>query len=80
MWISETMKLISESSGDKFKAGDVLLDIETDKAQIPVEAQDDGIMAKILVLLPYQTACSFKLLTIFPRPKTAIQESWLVLG
>ncbi|KAJ1990533.1 hypothetical protein H4R33_001676 [Dimargaris cristalligena] len=35
--------------GDAFAAGDILLEVETDKAQIEVEAQDDGIMAKILV-------------------------------
>lgn len=34
--------------GDKFVAGDVLLEIETDKATMDVEAQDDGIMFKIL--------------------------------
>jgi hypothetical protein len=33
--------------GETFSAGDVLLEIETDKAQIDVEAQDDGVMAKI---------------------------------
>ncbi|KAF7930772.1 hypothetical protein BELL_0632g00070 [Botrytis elliptica] len=33
--------------GDSFAAGDVLLEIETDKASMDVEAQDDGIMAKI---------------------------------
>lgn len=33
--------------GDSYAAGDVLLEIETDKAQMDVEAQDDGIMAKI---------------------------------
>lgn len=36
-------------SGDSFSAGDVLLEIETDKAQMEVEAQEDGIMAKITV-------------------------------
>lgn len=35
--------------GDKFSAGDVILEIETDKAQIDVEAQDDGQLAKIIV-------------------------------
>lgn len=35
--------------GESYAAGDMLLEIETDKAQIAVEAQDDGIMAKILV-------------------------------
>jgi hypothetical protein len=34
--------------GDSFAAGDVLLEIETDKASMDVEAQDDGIMAKII--------------------------------
>lgn len=35
--------------GEPFSAGDVLLEVETDKAQIDVEAQDDGKLAKILV-------------------------------
>jgi hypothetical protein len=35
--------------GDSFSAGDVLLEVETDKAQMDVEAQDDGKMAKITV-------------------------------
>lgn len=33
--------------GDSFSQGDVLLEIETDKASMDVEAQDDGVMAKI---------------------------------
>ncbi|SCU79100.1 LAFA_0B00716g1_1 [Lachancea sp. 'fantastica'] len=35
--------------GDSFSAGDVLLEVETDKSQIDVEAQDDGKLAKIMV-------------------------------
>jgi pyruvate dehydrogenase E2 component (dihydrolipoamide acetyltransferase) len=34
--------------GETFSAGDVLLEIETDKATIDVEAQEDGIVAKII--------------------------------
>lgn len=34
--------------GDEFSAGDVLCSIETDKASVDFEAQDDGILAKIL--------------------------------
>lgn len=34
--------------GDKFAAGDVLLEIETDKATMDVEAQEDGIVMKIM--------------------------------
>lgn len=37
------------SIGDSFSVGDVLLEIETDKASMDVEAQDDGKMAKITV-------------------------------
>ncbi|KAK9253164.1 hypothetical protein V1507DRAFT_459346 [Lipomyces tetrasporus] len=33
--------------GDSFSAGDIILEIETDKAQMDVEAQDDGILVKI---------------------------------
>ena len=36
-------------AGDEFAAGDVLCSIETDKAQLDFDAQDDGILAKILV-------------------------------
>lgn len=35
--------------GQPFSAGDVLLEIETDKATMDVEAQDDGVLAKIVV-------------------------------
>ncbi|KAI1483888.1 hypothetical protein F4774DRAFT_357 [Daldinia eschscholtzii] len=33
--------------GESFSAGDVLLEIETDKATMDVEAQDDGVLVKI---------------------------------
>merc|ERR1719460_18686 len=35
--------------GDSFSPGEVLARIETDKATVDLEAQDDGIVAKILV-------------------------------
>ncbi|KAI0737873.1 hypothetical protein C8Q80DRAFT_1208988 [Daedaleopsis nitida] len=37
-----------KKEGESFEAGDVLLEIETDKATIDVEAQDDGVLGKIL--------------------------------
>ncbi|KAI0637444.1 single hybrid motif-containing protein [Trametes polyzona] len=37
-----------KKEGEAFAAGDVLLEIETDKATIDVEAQDDGIVGKII--------------------------------
>ncbi|KAJ6500614.1 pyruvate dehydrogenase X component [Mycena sanguinolenta] len=38
-----------KKNGESFTAGDVLLEIETDKATIDVEAQDDGVMGMIVV-------------------------------
>src|SRR3954447_23643302 len=35
--------------GEKVKAGDVIAEIETDKATMEYESIDDGVMAKILV-------------------------------
>src|SRR5215475_4371434 len=35
--------------GDKVKSGDILAEIETDKATMEYEAVDDGTLAKILV-------------------------------
>jgi pyruvate dehydrogenase E1 component beta subunit len=35
--------------GDKIKSGDILAEIETDKATMEVEAVDEGILAKILI-------------------------------
>ena len=37
------------NEGESFGAGDSLAEIETDKATIDFEAQDDGVVAKILV-------------------------------
>ncbi|KAI9190074.1 pyridoxine biosynthesis protein [Blastocladiella emersonii ATCC 22665] len=35
--------------GQTFSAGDILFEVETDKAQLEVDAQDDGTLAKIMV-------------------------------
>lgn len=37
-----------KKEGESFTTGDVLVEIETDKATIDVEAQDDGILIKIM--------------------------------
>ena len=36
-------------TGDSIAAGDILCDIETDKAVVSLEVDDDGIVAKIVV-------------------------------
>ena len=38
-----------KKEGDKVKSGDVIAEIETDKATMEVEAVDDGTIAKILI-------------------------------
>ena len=38
-----------KKEGDKVKAGDVIAEIETDKATMEVEAVDEGTLAKIVV-------------------------------
>lgn len=35
--------------GDEFDAGDILCEVETDKATVDFEAQDEGVIAKILI-------------------------------
>jgi len=38
-----------KKEGDKVKSGDILAEIETDKATMEIEAIDEGILAKILI-------------------------------
>jgi pyruvate dehydrogenase E1 component beta subunit len=38
-----------KAEGDKIKSGDVLAEIETDKATMEVEAVDEGVLGKILI-------------------------------
>ncbi|WP_089175411.1 pyruvate dehydrogenase complex E1 component subunit beta [Bosea sp. AS-1] len=38
-----------KKEGDQIKAGDIIAEIETDKATMEVEAVDEGILAKILI-------------------------------
>lgn len=39
----------SKSAGDQLVAGDILAEIETDKAQMDFEVTDEGYLAKTLV-------------------------------
>lgn len=38
-----------KQAGDKITPGDVLVEIETDKAQMDFEFQEEGVLAKILL-------------------------------
>ena len=44
-----------KSEGDPVKAGDVIAEIETDKATMEVEAVDEGTLGKILDLIRYHS-------------------------
>ena len=46
---SGTLAKWIKQEGDKIKSGDVIAEIETDKATMEVEAVDEGVLAKILI-------------------------------
>lgn len=39
----------TKKEGDKIEAGDVIAEVETDKASVGFEVQEEGYLAKILV-------------------------------
>src|SRR5712671_1328708 len=61
--------------GDKVKAGDVIAEIETDKATMEYEAIDDGVLAKIVVPEGAQDVPVNQLIAVLAQegedPKTA---------
>ena len=44
-----TISAWKKQPGDQLKAGDILCEIETDKASVGFEIQDDAVLAKIIV-------------------------------
>jgi len=46
-----------KAEGDKVSSGDILAEIETDKATMEVEAVDEGVIAKILRKSEYGDCC-----------------------
>jgi pyruvate carboxylase len=46
------------AAGDSFAAGDVIAEIQTDKATMGFEAQDPGVVAKILVDVGSEVGCT----------------------
>ncbi len=45
---SYIMYLFISKEGEKISAGDVIAEIQTDKAVVALEADDDAVMAKII--------------------------------
>ena len=46
---SGSIAIWRKAPGDKVEIGDVLVEIETDKAQMEFEAPEDGFLAKVLL-------------------------------
>jgi hypothetical protein len=44
-----SISLWNKAPGDVLSPGDVLCEIETDKASVGFDVQDDGVLAKILI-------------------------------
>ena len=60
--------------GDKVKPGDVLAEIETDKATMEVEAVDEGILAKIFVVGGSQNVPVNNLIALFGSSKLRLSQ------
>src|SRR3979490_256957 len=56
-----------KKEGDKVKSGDVIAEIETDKATMEVEAVDEGTIAKILVPEGTQDAAVTDVIALLAR-------------
>lgn len=73
--LSPTMEAGSIASwnlteGSSFSAGDVLCEIETDKATVSFEAQDDGVIAKLLAQAgPNEIKCGVPILITVDNEK-----------
>src|SRR5262245_36529719 len=61
-----------KKEGESFRAGEVLCDIETDKAVMALEAQDDGVLAKILVPAGAQDVPFGQLLAVIVDDKASV--------
>lgn len=48
-YIESSQMFFITSTGEAVAAGDALCEIETDKAVVTLESNDDGVLAKILV-------------------------------
>lgn len=74
--LSPTMeegKIVSwnKKEGDKIDVGDVLLEVETDKAVMEVEAQNKGVLGKILVATDNVVAVNKTIALILEKGETA---------
>ena len=45
--------LIKKNVGDKVFPGEIVFEVQTDKAVVGYEYEDEGILAKILIVIKY---------------------------
>lgn len=64
----------SKKEGDKVKVGDIICEIQTDKATIGFESQEDGYLAKILVPGEAKGVAVGKLIGILVEEKADIAK------
>ncbi|MGB5604939.1 MAG: biotin/lipoyl-containing protein, partial [Gammaproteobacteria bacterium] len=65
---------IAVSAGDPVKAGDLIAEVETDKAVIPVEAEQDGYVLKILFDVEDRAQVGSVMMWIGASPDEAVPE------
>ena len=63
-----------KNEGDKVESGDVLAEIETDKATMEMEAFDDGILGKQLVAAGSKAAVGAKIALLLEKGEKAPAE------
>ncbi|NBX08209.1 MAG: biotin/lipoyl-binding protein, partial [Proteobacteria bacterium] len=61
--------------GDKVRSGDVIAEIETDKATMEVEALDDGVIAKIIVAEGSQNVAVNALIAVLAEEGEDLSEA-----
>lgn len=62
----------SKKEGDQVKVGDIICEIQTDKATIGFESQEDGYLAKILVPMDAKNVEVGKLIGLLVEEKKDI--------
>ena len=68
-----------KKEGDAIKSGDVIAEIETDKATMEVEAVDEGVLAKIVVPegtadVPLPYAANLEKMAL-PQPENIVEAA-----
>jgi pyruvate/2-oxoglutarate dehydrogenase complex dihydrolipoamide acyltransferase (E2) component len=66
---------VAVSAGDAVKAGDTIAEVETDKAVIPVEAEQDGYVLKVLCDVEERVKVGAVMMWIGDSPDEPVPES-----